>query len=584
MIQPHIATMYKPYCNSEDREQRADRGHRHLEVFVRRWGWLSITRIVTMGKKTDKKDKALKDNSDDDARSAGFGNQDKTLLTAEDYQCTGNLEQDFTELCSRLGYIEIPKVIPRARPPSTPASEKNMFADESDYISDKDSQSGAGSTKDRYSYFKPSIRVELESEDGRSVREISIRGWKIDDKMMGVFAKCLPALPNLHKINLWNVGLMDRTFSSFVNILHRCPCVKVISLEGNRLPDQSYYKLISEDLGLVHISLRNNQINDEGAKLISQALQSLKMTNKNLATLVLSYNHITDLGAGYIAQALRFNRSLLSLNLSSNQIGDQGALALAEVLGHFALTHTEIVERRRLLLEKEAQEQPRSPDTSRHTDTKSERPLSHHSSSAMDKAEKSQAQKAKSNVSKKKEKDPQKKEEKTNVNNASSGISTVVTQPGSTKKEDPKTTKKQSSNADQKNTRGKPVKSATKRPPLPEQEQAETNEVTNPLLEQAEFRDGKVYLPGNKVLISLNLSRNRITEEGLKGFLAAMETQVQETVPASGARTHTGLLRLCLGNNTFPAECSTFAKIQDIMLPRDPIHKSSRSSVDEQMM
>ncbi|XP_069805957.1 leucine-rich repeat-containing protein 71 isoform X2 [Dendropsophus ebraccatus] len=533
-----------------------------------------------MGKKTDKKDKTLKDNNDDDSRSAGFGNQDKTSLTAEGYQCTGNLEQDFTELCGRLGYIEIPKVIPRSRSPSTPASEKNVF-DESDDTYDKDSQSGTNHTKDRYSYFKPSIRVELESEDGRSVREISIGGWKIDDVMMGIFAKCLPALSNLHKINLWNVGLVDRTFSQFVKIIQHCPSVKVISLEGNPLPDQSYHKLISDDLGLVHISFRNNQINDEGSRLISQALQSLKMTNKNLATLVLSYNHITDLGAAHLAQALRFNRSMLSLNLSSNQIKDQGALALSEVLGRFELTHTETVDRRRLLLEKEAQEQPRSPTTSRHADAKSERPLSHHSNSAMDKAEKSQAQKGKSSISKKKEKDSQKKEDKT-VSNVASGTSGAA-QPGSTKKEDPKASKKQTSNSDQKNTRGKAVKSATKRAALPEQE-VEPAEDTNPLLEQAEFQNGKVYLPGNKVLISLNLSRNKITEEGLKSFLAAMETQVQETKPASGARTQTGLLRLSLGKNEFPAECSTFVQIQEIMLSRDPIHKSSRSSVDGQMM
>ncbi|XP_071971139.1 leucine-rich repeat-containing protein 71 isoform X2 [Engystomops pustulosus] len=512
-----------------------------------------------------------------------LGGQDKTTLTAEDYQCTGNLEQDFTELCSRLGYTEIPKVVPRPRPPSTPASEKTMF-DDTDYASDKDSHSAGAPPRDRYSYFKPSIRVELESEDGRSLREISIRGWKIDEKMMGILAKCLPALPNLHKINLWNVGLTDSTFSSLVNILQHCPSVKVMALEGNPLPDQSYHKLISDDLGLVHISLRNNQMTDEGARLLSQALQSLKMTNKTLAALVLSYNHITDLGAGYIAQALRFNRSLLSLNLSSNQIGDQGALALAEVLGHFALTHKEIVERRRLLLEKEAQEHPRSPVTSRHTDAKSERPLSHHSTSAIEKVEKSQAQKAKSSVSKKKDKDPQKKEDKTNVSNAASGSTGGAAQPGQSKKEDPKTNKKQTANSDQKNTRGKVVKSATKRATVPEQEQVEPSEVTNPLLEAAEHRDGKVFLPGNKVLISLNLSRNRVTEEGLRGFLAAMETQVQETKPASGARTHTGLLRLSLGKNRFPAECSSFAQLQEMMVSRDPIHKSPRSSVDEQVL
>ncbi|KAM4014057.1 leucine-rich repeat-containing protein 71 isoform 2-T2 [Anomaloglossus baeobatrachus] len=525
-----------------------------------------------MGKKIEKREK--KESNEDECRS----NPEKPSVSAEEYQCSGILDQDFTELCTRLGFMEIPKVIPRARPPGTPASDRNMF-EESDYPSDKECLSGAG-PRDRYSYFRPNIRVELEGEDGRSVREVSIRGWKIDEKMMGVFSKCLPALPNLHHINLWNVGLTDATFSSLVTILQRCPSLKVLSLEGNSLPDQSYHRLISDDLGLVHISLRNNQINDNGARLIGQALRGLKVTSKNLATLVLSYNHITDLGAGHIAQALRFNRSLLTLNLSSNRIGDQGALALAEVLGRFALTHPEIVERRRLLLEKEAQDHPRSPTTSRHADTKNERPLSHRSGSAMEKPEKSPGQKAKPSVTKKK--DPQKKEDKTNVSQVATGPSTVAAQPGPAKKEDAKTAKKQTAKTEEKNTRGKAVKSATKR--APEHEQVEASEVTNPLLEQAEFRDGNVYLPGNKVLISLNLSRNGVTEEGLQGFLKAMKTQAVEAKPASAARTHTGLLRLSLGKNRFLAESPTFAQIQEIMLLREPIHQSSRSSLDEQVM
>ncbi|XP_073423184.1 leucine-rich repeat-containing protein 71 isoform X2 [Dendrobates tinctorius] len=467
---------------------------------------------------------------------------------------------------------------------SSPIIYLCFLADESDSW-DKDSLSGSA-PRDRYSYFRPSIRVELEDEDARSVREVSIRGWKIDEKMMGVFAKCLPALTNLQKINLWNVGLTDATFSSLVTVLQSCPGVKVLSLEGNPLPDQAYHRLISEDLGLVHISLRNNQINDAGAQLIGRALQGLKVANKNLAALILSYNHITDLGAGYIAQALRFNRSLLSLNLSSNLIGDQGALALAEVLGRFALTHLEIVERRRLLLEKEAQDQPRSPTTSRHADAKSERPLSHRSGSAVEKAEKSMVQKTKTSVTKKKEKekDPQKKEEKTNVSQAATGTSSVGTQSGAAKKEDAKAAKKQTSKAEEKNTRGKAVKSATKRAPLPEHEQTEASDVTLPLLEAAEFWDGNVYLPGNKVLMNLNLSRNSVTQEGLHGFLTVMKAQVQEAKASSGARTHTGLLRLSLGKNRFPAESPTFAQIQEIMSLRDPIHKSSRSSEDEQVM
>lgn len=48
---------------------------------------------------------------------------------AEEYQCTGFLEVDFAELCTRWGYTDFPKVVSRPRPhptfvPSASTSEK----------------------------------------------------------------------------------------------------------------------------------------------------------------------------------------------------------------------------------------------------------------------------------------------------------------------------------------------------------------------------------------------------------------------------------------------------------------------------
>ncbi|KAM9294556.1 leucine-rich repeat-containing protein 71 [Gastrophryne carolinensis] len=575
---------------------------------------------------------------------------------AEDYQCTGNLEHDVSELCARLGFLKIPKVVPRARAPSPPASEKTAYED-GDWVSGRDS--AGGHVRERASSFQPSIQVEEDSEDSRSIRELSIRGWKIDDRMMTVLSKCLPTLTGLRKISLWNVGLTDSTFCDLIAILRLCPSVRVFALEGNPLAQQSFFKLISDDLMLSDLSLRNNRIDDDGAVLIGQSLRSLSSTNKTLVSLVLSYNHIGNRGAAQIAQALRCNRSLLSLNLSSNRIGDEGALPLAEVLGRFALTHAELVERRSLLLEKEELELPRSPPTSRRAESKSERPGSHLGSSHAEKSDKSL--KSKPGAPKKREKETQRKEEKSPPSHSGGGASSAVPQAGgstkkeepkspkkqpgvpdqkngrgkavksatkrvqppeqeetqrkeeksppshsgggassavpqaggSTKKEEPKSPKKQPGVPDQKNGRGKAVKSATKRVQPPEQEQASPAEPTNPLLARAWHHDGIVLLSGNKVLISLNLSRNRITELGLRGFLAAMEMQNEDSRPISGTRSHTGLLRLAIGlifffffpqNNNFQSDCPTLARLQEVMLPRDPIRKSPRSSEEEETL
>lgn len=108
----------------------------------------------------------------------------------------------------------------------------------------------------------------------------------------------------------------------------------------------------------MHLSLRNNNIDDHGAQLMGQALSTLHTCNRTLVSLNLGFNHIGDEGAGYIAdvrapeggarpagcppaglwvtplptpQGLRLNRSLLWLSLAHNRIEDKGALKLAEV-------------------------------------------------------------------------------------------------------------------------------------------------------------------------------------------------------------------------------------------------------------
>lgn len=159
---------------------------------------------------------------------------------------------------------------------------------------------------------------------------------------------------------------------------------------------------------LAHLSLRNNSIGDAAAQFIGQSLSTLSSSNCSLVSLVLSFNRISDLGAGYIAKVgsgrgclLRAGEGLgvswvpcapapiLSLGppglaleslpavpIPGEQrywrrgghqtcrggcpppLQEQGAWltcpepspAACQVLGPFALTHAEVVERRRLLL------------------------------------------------------------------------------------------------------------------------------------------------------------------------------------------------------------------------------------------
>ncbi|XP_070124118.1 leucine-rich repeat-containing protein 71 isoform X8 [Equus przewalskii] len=467
----------------------------------------------------------------------------------EEYQCTGVLEIDFAELCTLSGYTDFPKVVPRPRPhptffPSASMSEKPTQEDQR-----LSGSCSLNSVESKYVFFRPTIQVELDQED-KAVKEIYIRGWKVEERILGIFSKCLPSLSQLQAINLWKVGLTDKTLTTFIALLPLCSStLRKVSLEGNPLPEQSYHKLMALDSTIAHLSLRNNNIDDHGAQLLGQALSTLHSCNRTLVSLNLGFNHIGDEGAGYLADGLRLNRSLLWLSLAHNRIQDKGALKLAEVLRPFELTHTEVVERRRLLLEKGPLERMRSPSSSRHGESKSDREKSQaigaSSVALVDKADKVQTMKTPKGLGKKKEKSGEvvKKDEK-------SGSAQSPVQ-GTPKKEDStKAGKGKVTIPEQKPTKGKGPKTGSreKRSILLESEQlvTEAMEMVNPLLEPVEHRDGKVFMPGNKVLLHLNLLRNRITEVGLEGFLSTVQYQAQFSKAKSASKGPVGLLWLSL--------------------------------------
>ena len=70
------------------------------------------------------------------------------------------------------------------------------------------------------------------------------------------------------------------------------------------------------------------KLNNENKK--NTTLKELKIVNQT--SLDLYDNNIGDEGATALAEALKENTTLTTLNLASNKIGDEGATALAEAL------------------------------------------------------------------------------------------------------------------------------------------------------------------------------------------------------------------------------------------------------------
>uniref|UniRef100_A0A3Q3KJV1 Uncharacterized protein n=1 Tax=Mastacembelus armatus TaxID=205130 RepID=A0A3Q3KJV1_9TELE len=264
-----------------------------------------------MSRKKQGKDKAEKANAEDEVSK-----------NSDEYQCSGNVKIDFPSLCTLLDIEHIPAV--------------------------KDRQDQINTAP---SWFKPCLQVELESENPLSTKSMKISGWKVDEQIARVLHKMLPSLNQLQSLQFWQARLTDPMVSSLMSTISLCSNLRVVKLEGNPLPQQSYHVLLSQDSTLTHLSLRNNRIGDEGARLIGAALSTHRCANKNIMSLNLAFNSIGDAGSAHIAKGLRLNRTLLLLSLSNNQIGDTGAAHLAAIFGEFALTHEEVVERRKLLLE-----------------------------------------------------------------------------------------------------------------------------------------------------------------------------------------------------------------------------------------
>ena len=96
--------------------------------------------------------------------------------------------------------------------------------------------------------------------------------------------------------------------------------------------DEAIRRLSRNDTTLTSLDLKGNifgnQVGDEGALRLAEALTQ----NSTLTSLNLIFNKMGGEGAGRLAEALVINSTLITLDLSSNQVGDEGAARLAEAL------------------------------------------------------------------------------------------------------------------------------------------------------------------------------------------------------------------------------------------------------------
>ncbi|XP_052694573.1 leucine-rich repeat-containing protein 71-like isoform X13 [Crassostrea angulata] len=553
-----------------------------------------VANKIKMGKKVEKSLKGEKN------QSAVSQDEEDPNKTPEPYSCTGNFQADFTELCRRTGMATIPAVVHRARPPTQAAPESSkpekgkdkgksaITEPEPEPELDTEGENAEPPpktyvVKDKFEFFKPCVQVEMENYDkGETVTEIYIRGWKIDDVMMNTLKQCWSVMEKLHTINLWNTGLNGETVSIMASTLPSIVNLRTLILDGNVVKEENWHELITDESPVQNLSLRHCGITDLGAKSIGEALGTVKRANTKLVSLNLAGNQISDQGAVDIANGLRMNRTLMSLSLASNQIGDKGAVKLGEVLSRFPLSHEEVVERRKQKSSMGSPDRNKSPPPSRRADSK-DRPGSVRSSSQHDKNDKSkQKQSAKTKKDAGKGgKEPAKEEEKHDKSKGKKddkGAAKKDTKSGKAVEEESRKTQhrgsisKASLVADTKNAaKGKTKGKDKGKPSQAEPEDMGDSSFINPLTDEADFIEGQLWVPGNRLLINLNLSRNQIGEQGMAAILKAM--QYQTTLSLGSKSGGTGLMRICVFKNKISSESDIVRKINDIMLPKDPFYK-----------
>ena len=104
-----------------------------------------------------------------------------------------------------------------------------------------------------------------------------------------------------------------------------------LCLDDNQIGDDGATALakLLEIHALISLDLSSNQIGDKGATDLAKALKS---SYTLLITLNFGKNQITNIGAKALAEALESNDTLRDLYLDSNQVGDEGANALLDIM------------------------------------------------------------------------------------------------------------------------------------------------------------------------------------------------------------------------------------------------------------
>jgi len=135
--------------------------------------------------------------------------------------------------------------------------------------------------------------------------------------------------PHPEHINLFNsskVDLTDRDFDGYfpnalIEYLQKSETLDTLILTQNKINEYSIVdlaKILEKNISLTHLNLSSNQIGNEGAKTLLDAIG--KNANSSLSKLDLSNNNIDSIATDTIKYFMKTNKSLRTLILDDNAL------------------------------------------------------------------------------------------------------------------------------------------------------------------------------------------------------------------------------------------------------------------------
>jgi hypothetical protein len=180
--------------------------------------------------------------------------------------------------------------------------------------------------------------------NGRFLKELKICGCKISKQNIESLSKVLKNNKLLDVLTINNVYEFDHLIMKSINqSLSFNKLIKILDLGNNNLgPKGAQYaaRMIKGYQFLDEISLMSNMIGDEGALAISQVLIN---SAENITKLNVADNNLSDIGLAYINNLIGVNASLEDLDLSHNLITDNGFISFVDVLSlNYKLTDIDL--------------------------------------------------------------------------------------------------------------------------------------------------------------------------------------------------------------------------------------------------